>query len=141
MALLANIWPGWATSSATVFTYAIGQGNVTIIAVIELVIIGIALTLSPVVYRTVEATQFVKVAAVLVFLVVALFVAITGEAYKGLGEAVTSIGTIPSQLGTALVLGALAFAGAGGGQNLVQSNWIRDKNMGMGARIPGWSRP
>ncbi|NAS24006.1 hypothetical protein GT755_20225 [Herbidospora sp. NEAU-GS84] len=136
MALLANIWPGWATSSATVFTYAVGQGNVTVIAVIELVIIGIALTLSPVVYRTVEATQFVKVAAVLVFLVVALFVAISGEAYRGLGEAVTSIGTVPSQLGTALVLGALAFAGAGGGQNLVQSNWVRDKNMGMGARIP-----
>ncbi len=34
------------------------------------------------------------------------------------------------------VLGALAFAGAGGGQNLVQSNWIRDKGFGMGAYVP-----
>nr|BFE84133.1 hypothetical protein GCM10020093_067340 [Planobispora longispora] len=53
-----------------------------------------------------------------------------------MGEAVTHVGQVPAQLGAALVLGAMAFAGAGGGQNLVQSNWIRDKNMGMGARIP-----
>jgi hypothetical protein len=30
----------------------------------------------------------------------------------------------------------LAFAGAGGGQNLVQANWIRDKGFGMGAYVP-----
>ncbi|WP_305783517.1 Nramp family divalent metal transporter [Symbioplanes lichenis] len=29
-----------------------------------------------------------------------------------------------------------AFAGAGGGQNLCQSNWIRDKGFGMGAYVP-----
>ncbi|MBG0826520.1 Nramp family divalent metal transporter [Planomonospora sp. ID67723] len=136
LAVLANIWPGWATSSATVLTYAVGGGDITVIAVVELLVIGAALTLSPVIYRTVEATQFVKVGAVLVFLVIALFLAITGDAYRGLGEAVTHVGQVPAQLGAALVLGAMAFAGAGGGQNLVQSNWIRDKNMGMGARIP-----
>jgi hypothetical protein len=31
---------------------------------------------------------------------------------------------------------AIAFAGAGGGQNLCQSNWIRDKGFGMGKYIP-----
>jgi hypothetical protein len=34
-------------------------------------------------------------------------------------------GRLPEGLPLALVLPALAFAGAGGGQNLVQSNWIR----------------
>jgi hypothetical protein len=34
------------------------------------------------------------------------------------------------------VLGAVVFAGAGGGQNLCQSNWIRDKGFGMGAHVP-----
>ena len=34
------------------------------------------------------------------------------------------------------MLGALAFAGVGGANNLVQSNWIRDKGFGMGAHIP-----
>ena len=33
-------------------------------------------------------------------------------------------------------MGAFAFAGAGGGQNLCQSNWIRDKGFGMGAYVP-----
>ncbi len=32
-------------------------------------------------------------------------------------------------------MGAFAFAGAGGGQNLVQSNWIRDKGYGVGASL------
>ncbi|MGA9749808.1 MAG: Nramp family divalent metal transporter, partial [Nocardioides sp.] len=33
-------------------------------------------------------------------------------------------------------LGAIAFAGAGGIMNLVQSNWVRDKGLGMGAKLP-----
>ncbi|RJL30957.1 Nramp family divalent metal transporter [Bailinhaonella thermotolerans] len=136
LAVLANIWPGWATSSATVLSYATGGWDITLVAVAELVVIGLALTLSPVVYRTVEATQFLKVGAVVVFLVIAVFLVVTGDAWRGLGQAVTHAGQIPAGLGAALVLGAMAFAGAGGGQNLVQSNWIRDKGFGMGARIP-----
>jgi Mn2+/Fe2+ NRAMP family transporter len=34
------------------------------------------------------------------------------------------------------MLGAFAFAGAGGTNNLVQSNWIRDKGFGMGRYAP-----
>jgi hypothetical protein len=36
----------------------------------------------------------------------------------------------------AVFLSGLIFAGAGGANNLVQSNWIRDKGFGMGAYIP-----
>ena len=43
---------------------------------------------------------------------------------------------MPLELGFALLLGAVAFAGAGGGQNLCQSNWIRDKGFGMGQYVP-----
>ena len=46
-----------------------------------------------------------------------------------------------SELGWATLLGALAFAGAGGGQNLVQSNWIRDKGFGMGRYVPRIESP
>ena len=41
-----------------------------------------------------------------------------------------------STIGAAPLLGAIAFAGAGGALNLVQSNWVRDKGLGMGARLP-----
>ena len=40
-----------------------------------------------------------------------------------------------------MLLGALAFAGAGGGQNLCQSNWIRDKGFGMGSYVPRITSP
>jgi len=38
-------------------------------------------------------------------------------------------------------MGAIAYAGAGGGQNLVQSNWIRDKGFGQGAHVPRLTSP
>jgi len=46
-----------------------------------------------------------------------------------------SIGTAPNGLSVSLVFGAIAFAGSGGAQNLCQSNWIRDKGFGMGAKV------
>src|SRR4029450_1794200 len=47
-----------------------------------------------------------------------------------------SFGRIPRRLRIALIFGAIAFAGSGGGQNLCQSNWIRDKGFGMGQYVP-----
>jgi hypothetical protein len=56
--------------------------------------------------------------------------------WRALPAGLMSVGTIPGQLGYALLLGAVAFAGSGGGQNLCQSNWIRDKGFGMGQYVP-----
>ena len=130
----ANLWPGWATSSATLTTYIFG-GNKTVIAVCMLVAIGLILTLAPVVYVALERTQMVKVAAVMTFIVVAAIFAVGAKAWSDVPQIVTQP-RIPTELGFALLLGALAFAGAGGGQNLVQSNWIRDKGFGMGKYVP-----
>ena len=131
-AILATMWPGWATSAATITTFAFGGGDPNVIAIAGLLAIGAALTASPVVYQTVERLQFLKIGAVLVFLVVALFAAITATAYKDTSQIVTSFGTFPSEISIAILVGALAAAGAGGANNLVQSNWIRDKGFGMG---------
>jgi hypothetical protein len=135
-AILATMWPGWATAAATIATFAFGGGDPNLIAVIGLVVIGAVLTASPVVYQTVEKLQFIKVGAVLVFLVVALFAAITATGYKDTSHVVTSFGTFPSEIPIAILVGALAAAGAGGANNLVQSNWIRDKGFGMGRYVP-----
>jgi hypothetical protein len=88
-----------------------------------------------VVYKTIEGIEFVKVGAVLGFLVVALVAAVSGDAYGDLPKTVTDAGWA-SGLEVSLVLGALAFAGVGGANNLCQSNGIRDKGLGMGAHIP-----
>ncbi|MEE6259131.1 Nramp family divalent metal transporter [Plantactinospora sonchi] len=134
MVYFANLWPGWASSSATMVTYLFG-GNATWIAVGMLLVIGAVLTLAPVVYTALERVEFVKVGLVLLFIVVAVLFAISARAWGELPRAVTAP-EFPTELGFALMLSALVFAGAGGGQNLVQSNWIRDKGFGMGRYVP-----
>ncbi|WP_152047042.1 Nramp family divalent metal transporter [Aureimonas psammosilenae] len=134
MTCFANLWPGWATSSATMLSYIVG-GEPRWIAIAMLIVIGLILTLAPVVYVILERLQMVKVAAVGLLIVISAFFVITAEDWAALPQVVTGA-TIPSQLGFALLLGALAFAGAGGGQNLCQSNWIRDKGFGMGSYVP-----
>lgn len=141
-AFICIVWPGWATSGATTLGFALGYEGRTAawVAVIALISIALTLTLSPVVYNTVEKIETVKVVAVVLFLLTAVTVAVGPQAWSGLHTAVSGIGTglgaIPEGLNPAVVLGAIAFAGAGALSNLAQSNWIRDKGFGMGAHIP-----
>jgi sugar lactone lactonase YvrE len=135
LVMFGNLWPGWALSSATLTTYLLG-GNPRIIAVAILVGIGAALTLAPVIYVALERLVFVKLAAVGTLVLLAVVFAIDGDTWRALPPGLVSFGSIPSQLGFALLMGAVAYAGAGGGQNLCQSNWIRDKGFGMGVYVP-----
>jgi hypothetical protein len=133
----ANLWPGWATSSATLMTFLFGGGDPVPIAIAILLLVGLSLTLAPVVYDLLERVIFLKVAVVGIFFVIAAFTAITRDAVGELSNTVTKFGQFPGGgLEFAVLLGAIAFAGAGGGQNLCQSNWIRDKRYGMGRYVP-----
>lgn len=144
------MWPGWATGAATtagfVFGWESGTATNNIVTVLALVAIGIALTVSPVVYTVVERFQMVMVGIIFVFLVVAIFLATDLSTWAG----TITDAALPAMVGgpvsdpavtAAVLLGALAFAGAGGSVNLAQSNWIRDKGMGMGAFIPKIESP
>ena len=131
----ANLWPGWIMSSATLATFMFG-GDPRYIAVIALIVIGASLTLAPVVYVALERLLFVKVAAVVVFMIMAIWLAISPESWRALPDGFSTAARLPTELGFALLLGAAAFAGAGGGQNLCQSNYIRDKGFGMGRYVP-----
>ena len=131
----ANLWPGWVTSSATLASYVFG-GTPKYIAVGMLIVIGLVLTLAPVVYVALERMQMVKVAAVLLLFVVGGIFAVGARAWSDLPQVVTQPRIPVEVLGFAVLLGGLAFAGAGGGQNLVQANWIRDKGFGMGSYVP-----
>jgi hypothetical protein len=141
MTVVPWAWPGWATGGTTTLSFAFGFSADVIpyITIGVLVLIGLVLTASPVVYQTVEKIQFFMVALIVLFLIYALLFLLGGEGYAALGEGLVSVGDLPdavSQIGTATLLGAIAFAGAGGALNLVQSNWVRDKGLGMGARLP-----
>ena len=139
LALLANLWPGWVTGAATLITYvAGGGGSIRWIAVGMLFAIGVILTLSPVVYRAMEGAQTLKVIAVGGLVLVAIAFAIPAGTWSATPASLADVRLPVDEpgLGWAFLLGALAYAGAGGGQNLCQSNWIRDKGLGMGKHAP-----
>jgi hypothetical protein len=140
-AVVPNIWPGWGTAGATTFTFIFG-GNPTTIAIIVLLAIGVALTTSPVVYKALERAEFFKVGLTIVFLAIAIVAGIKASAWSSLGDNASNLGTLPTgDVAIATLLAGLVFAGAGGANNLVQSNWIREKGFGMGKYIPRIESP
>ena len=140
-AVVPNVWPGWGTAGATTASYLFG-GDPNVIAIGVLLAIGTALTLSRIVYKALETAEFFKVGLTIVFLVVAILAAIKASAWSDLGDNASNLGTLPTgDVAVATLLAGLVFAGAGGANNLVQSNWIREKGFGMGHYIPRIESP
>jgi len=133
--MLGFIFPGIALSAATTLTFGLG-GHAVVICVIGLLLAGVAFSVSPFVYQTLEKFQTGVIAVTLVFLAVATWavtdLAAWGEAAQGL----VSVGTLPKVIAPEVFFSALVYAGSGGLGNLTVANWIRDKNWGMGAYIP-----
>jgi hypothetical protein len=88
----------------------------------------------------------VMIVLIVSFIVAAVIFATDVGAWSTLaqGSTVEFGQNIPSAVGVvgaSALAGAVAFAGAGGANNLVQANWVRDKEMGMGAYIPNIVSP
>ena len=75
--ILPNTFPGWAASAATMITYLFGLSEAASPSSPRycLIAIGLALTLSPVVYKTLEKVEMVLVVIIVVFLAVAIVIA------------------------------------------------------------------
>lgn len=140
--------PAWAKGSADMASWlffgvehtpdgGVVSPYVFPLAIGGLVFCGIVLTAGPVVYETVEKVQGFLVCSILVMVVVLACLVVRWDAVEALFQGALSIGKLPNTpaLSTAMLLGALAFAGAGGTLNLGQSNYIKDKGYGMGAYI------
>ena len=145
MAVVPNVWPGLATGAATCLSFVVGGLDVTLVAVLGLLAIGVTLTASPVVYQTVEKFQSVIIAGVVVWLILAVALGTTTDAWGDFVSGFGSFGSIPfgenEAVTAAVIAGAIAFAGSGGCGNLAVSNWVRDKGMGMGHYIPRITSP
>ena len=156
--LLFNVipwaWPGWATGAARILSWllvgpvvqelpdgGVSYGAVAVpwIGIGGLVLVGIILTTGPVVYNTVERIQTILVGLIMVLIVLLALVVVRADAVLAMLGGSAGIGRLPELAGTDLtyisLLGALAFAGAGGSVNLGQSNFIKDKGYGMGHYI------
>ncbi|MGH3319332.1 MAG: Nramp family divalent metal transporter [Streptosporangiaceae bacterium] len=138
MSLLPNLWPGYATGVATTLTFLFGGGDIIVITILALAAIVLSLLLSPVIYRMEESALSVMMGVMLVFVFVAagVTIAINPGSWGAFAAGWGNVGRLPTQIPFAAFAGAVAFAGAGGTGVLMASNYVRDKNLGMGAHIP-----
>jgi hypothetical protein len=146
-AILPNTLQGYASAGVWLLTINLGLGAnaVPIVTTIFLIAIALSLTLTPMTYQVFEKVQAGFLAIILVFIVLAIFVATDASAWAGVvTKAPSGVANLPQylkEIGTATIFGAVVFAGAGGCTNLAQSNYIRDKGMGMGIHIPNIVSP
>lgn len=145
---------GWLILGPTIdSTGAIIPGpHDNVISILTLIMCGVILTAGPVIYETVEKVQLVLVGLILI-LVVSLAVWLACLRPDALATQWTSVFTLgypqmlpkldasDTSLTPMMLLGALAFAGAGGTMNLAQANYIKDKGYGMGVHIGRLTNP
>ncbi|MAG55432.1 MAG: hypothetical protein CMJ83_03995 [Planctomycetes bacterium] len=133
-ATLPWIWPGWATGAAELLVAETGGEKPAIVpvAIGGLVLAGIALSLGPVVYRTVEMLSMILVASIFAIVVVIAWQVVEMAHVREMFAGAVQFGNIPDGVHMPTLFGAVAFAGAGGALNLAQSSYIRDKGYGMG---------
>ncbi|MCH2123633.1 MAG: Nramp family divalent metal transporter [Pirellulaceae bacterium] len=157
--LLLNVlpWmiPAWAKGAAQIISWMIwgpildnsgalvGTYYATPLAIGGMIFCGLILTAGPVLYDTIERIQIILVSSVMLLVVIMAVWLVSGR-LDAVTSQVTALFTfgapqfIPpfdADLTPVLLLGALAFAGAGGTTNLGQSNYIKDKGYGMGRYI------
>ena len=134
--LLPWMWPGIIASSAAILAAVFGIKYTPILPIILLLLIGVALTLGPVIYKTQETFQksLILIGVPFIFLLVILFA--QPSDWADLGKGLLGIGNdylfLPIGISLATFIGAFAYAGAGGNLNLAQSFYIKEKGYGMG---------
>jgi hypothetical protein len=134
--LIPWMWPGIIAASATLLAHLLGIAYTPIVPIILLLLIGVILTLGPVVYRTQEVFQrtLVMIGVPLIFFLVLLFAKTPDWQALALGLVGKGEGFwfLPAGISLATFLGAFAYSGAGGNLNLAQSYYVKEKGFGMG---------
>jgi hypothetical protein len=131
--LLAWIWPGIIGTSARLFGEVFGINNFGLLGIFLLILIGIILTLGPVLYKTVEKLALILILTGIPLIIFLTFYMAKITDYNALLIGLTGFTKqFPESLPIASFLAAFAFAGAGGNLNLAQSFYIKEKGYGMG---------
>lgn len=130
------MWPGIIASSAKFFSTIVGINQSHYVAIVFLLLIGMILSLGPVLYKTVEKLQKTIIMIGVPSIFVISIVLAKPENWITLGKGAIGIGEgfmfLPAGIAIASFLGALAYAGAGGNLNLAQSFYVKEKGYGMG---------
>ncbi|MDP6456705.1 MAG: Nramp family divalent metal transporter [Candidatus Marinimicrobia bacterium] len=145
LTMLGWLVPGWARASGLALKALMvgpgGYGSDTFWTVITFAAAAVILFGPKIVYQSVERSVEFLVVIVTVGLI-SLVIAVSSVAvWQDLGLGIVSIGKTHPDISVKTLFSALVFAGAGGTANLFYSFYLRDKNIGMGARIPRMTNP
>lgn len=129
--------PGIIAAGSKSLAAVFGFANFKWLAIILLLAIGLILSLNSSVYSLMEKITKWVILVGAVFILVLAILSLNFEAIRALGQGLIGIGQgfnfIPPGISLAVLLGAFAYAGAGGNLNLAQSIYVREKGYGMGA--------
>lgn len=140
VAMLVYIWPGHMAGGATALEEITGipwQASATV----GLIVIGIMFTVVKVIYNLLEGLlTFLVGVMVIGSAILGAFVGSLDDLGQTLAGTVAFTSGIPDEALTAaffpIVVGALAFAGPSGMQQMWYTLWLRDKGAGMGTHTP-----
>ncbi len=134
--LIGFVWPGIVAASARLIGAIFGYEDTHFIAIGMLVLMGIILTLGPVLYKTMErfsmALIVVGVPALFIFTMYVTTQSDWSALFSGFIGKGDGYWFLPVGIPIASFLAAFAFSGAGGNLNLAQSFYIKEKGYGMG---------
>ncbi len=134
------MWPGIVATSAALVGHIFGLENTNILAIAFLLVMGLILSLGPVVYKTVETMQKLLILLGVPSIFVISILLAKSEDWTAAAKGLVGIGEgywlLPLGVGLSFVaakfVGALAYAGAGGNLNMAQAYYVREKGLGMG---------
>lgn len=133
--LIPWMWPGIIGSSAFLVAHLTGL-DFKLLSISMLVLVGILLTLGPVLYKTEEVFQRTIIILGVPFIFVLTLILAKGSDWLSLAQGLIGNGDgywfLPVGIPLASFLGAFAYAGAGGNLNLAQSFYVKEKGYGMG---------
>ena len=145
LTVLAWLAPGWARASGLALKALLvgpeGFGSDTFWTVVTFAAVALILFGPKVAYMAVERTVEILVVVVTLGLILVAFAVGTAEAWEELGAGILNVGHREPGMSVKELFIAIVFAGAGGTANLFYSFYLRDKGIGMGARVPTLQNP
>ena len=145
LTLVSWIAPGWGRASGLALKALLigpgGWGSDTFWTVITFGAVTLILFGPKLIYNSVEKTIEVLVAIVTVGLIAVVIAIGSADTWKELGGGLLNIGYKDPGMSVKTLFIALVFAGAGGTANLFYTFYLRDKNIGMGGRLPQLQNP
>lgn len=143
--ILGWLAPGWGRASGLALKALLvgptGFGSDAFWTTITFGLVALLLFGPKVIYQSVEKTVELLVVTVTVGLILVAIAVGTGDTWVELLRGVVHIGYKNPNMTVKAFFIALVFAGAGGTANLFYTFYLRDKRIGMGARVPELLNP